>query len=104
MGGNVLIVRKKAEPLATVCKDTRLEVNADKTKYMLMFRDQNAGRVLNIKFENSSFERVEEFKHWGRTLKNPNYIQEEIKSKLKAENVCYYSVPNLVLFSCYPKI
>ena len=48
-----------------------------------MSGDQNAGRILSIKFDNSSFEKVEEFKYWGKTLKNPNYIQEEIKNKLK---------------------
>jgi len=43
-------------------KEIGLEVNADKAKYMVMSRDQNAGRSHNIKFDNSSFERVEEFK------------------------------------------
>ena len=38
-----------------------LEVNADKTEYMVMSRDQNAVRNHNIKIDNSSFERVEEF-------------------------------------------
>jgi len=47
----------------------RLEVNAYKTKYMVMSRDQSVGRSLNIKTDNSSFERVEEFKYLGTTLK-----------------------------------
>ena len=42
-------------------KETRLEVNADKTKYMVMSLDQDAGRSHSIKID-SSFERVEEFK------------------------------------------
>jgi len=42
-----------------------LEVNADTTKYMVMSRDQNAGRNHSIKTDNSSFERVEEFKYLG---------------------------------------
>jgi len=44
-----------------------LEVNADKTKYMVMSEDQNAGRSHNVKIGNSSFERVEEFKYLGTT-------------------------------------
>ena len=32
----------------------------------------------------------------GRTLKNQNSIHEEIKSRLKSENVCYHSVQNLL--------
>jgi hypothetical protein len=51
-------------------------VNADKTKYMVMSRDQNAGRSNNMKSVNSSFERVEEFKYLGATLTNKNSIQE----------------------------
>jgi len=50
------------------------------TKYMVMSRDQNAGRSHNIKTDNSSFERVEDFKYLGTTLTNQNSIQEEIKS------------------------
>jgi len=47
-------------------------------KYMIMSRDQNAGRSHSMKIDNSSIERVEEFKHLGATLKNKNSIQEEI--------------------------
>ena len=49
-------------------KEIRLEANYDKTKYMVMSRDQNAGRSHNIMIYNSSFERVEEFKY----LNKPN--------------------------------
>ena len=35
-----------------------LEVNADKTKYMVMSRDQNARRSHNIKIDNSFYEMV----------------------------------------------
>jgi len=68
---------------------------ADKTKYMVMSRDQNEGRSHNIKTDNSSFERVEEFRYLGTTLRNQNSIQEEIKSRLKSGNACCYSVQNL---------
>ena len=51
-----------------------------------------------MKIDNSSFERVDEFKYLGRTLTNHNSIQEEIKSRLKSGNACYHLVQNL-LFS-----
>jgi len=71
-------------------KEIGLEVNADKTKCMVMSRDQNAGRRHSIKNGNISFHRVEVFKYLG-TLTNKNSIQEEIKSRLKSGNACYHS-------------
>ena len=41
---------------------------ADKTKYMVMSRAQNAGRNHSVRIYNSTFERVEEFKYLGTTL------------------------------------
>ena len=65
--------------------------------------DQNAGRRHNTKIDNSSFERVEEFKYFGTTLTNQNCIQEEIKSRLKVGNACYYSVQNFLSSSLLSK-
>jgi UDP-galactopyranose mutase len=45
-----------------------------------------------MKMDNSSIERVEEFKYLGTTLTNQNSVQEEIKCILKLGNACYYSV------------
>ena len=61
-------------------KGIGLEVNADKTKYMVMCRDQNAGQSHSMKIDNSFFERVGEFKYLGTTLTNQNSIQEEIRA------------------------
>jgi hypothetical protein len=61
LGGNIQSVKENAETLAVVSKDIGLEVNADKTKCMVMSSDQNTGRSHNIKTDNSSFDRVEEF-------------------------------------------
>ena len=49
-----------------------------------------------MKIDNSSIERVEEFKYLGTMLTNQNSIQEETKSRLKLGNACYYSVQNLL--------
>jgi len=49
----------------------------------------------NKKIDNSSFEKVEEFKYLGTHLTNQIYFQEEIKSILKSGNACYKSVQNL---------
>ena len=46
---------------------------------------------------------VEEFKYLGATLTSKNSIQEEIKSRLKVGNACYYSVQNLLSTSLLSK-
>jgi len=72
---------------------------------MIMSRDQKAGRSHSMKTDNSSIERVEEFKYeyLGTTLTNKNSIQKEIKSRLKLGNACYYSVKNLLSSSLLSK-
>jgi len=50
---------------------------------MVMSRDQNAGQNHSVRIDNSTFDRVEEFKYLGTTLTNQNYIAEEIKSRLR---------------------
>ena len=59
--------------------------------------------VKNIKTDNSSFERVEDFKYSGTTLTNQNFIQVKIKSILKSGNDCYSSVQNLLSSSLLSK-
>ena len=44
LGGTVHTVKKNAEALVAATKEMGLEVNADKTKYMIISRDQNAGQ------------------------------------------------------------
>jgi hypothetical protein len=73
-------------------KEIGLEVYADKTKYMIMSRDQSVRRSHSVKIDNSSIGREEEFKYFETTLTNQNSIQEEIKSRLKWGNACYHSV------------
>jgi len=96
LGGSVHCIKENAEALVVASKEIGLEVNVDKTKYMVMSRDQNAGRSHNIMTENSTLERVEEFKYLGKHFINQIYIQEEIKSGLKSGNACYHSVQNLL--------
>jgi UDP-galactopyranose mutase len=56
-----------------------------------------------MKTDNSSFERVEEFKYLGTALTNQSSIQEEIKRRMKSGNACYHSVKNLLSSSLLPK-
>jgi hypothetical protein len=70
LGGSIHAIKKNTETLVVTSKEIRLEVNAEKTTYMVMPRNQNAGQNHNIKLDDKSFERVEQFKYLGTTLTN----------------------------------
>jgi len=52
-----------------------------------------------MNIDNSSSERVEQFKYLGTVLLSQSSVQEEIKSRLKSGNACYHLVQNLLSFS-----
>jgi hypothetical protein len=44
LSGSVHSIKKNAEALVVVSKETGLEIYAERTKHMVMSRDQNAGQ------------------------------------------------------------
>jgi hypothetical protein len=58
LGDNIETIKKNAETLIDASKEVGLEVNAEKTKYMLLLRHQNAGQNHGIKIVNRCFENV----------------------------------------------
>ena len=100
---NVHTLKRNTEALVVASKEIGLEVNAEKTKYFIMSRDQAAGTNHNIKIDIKSLERVDQFKYLGKILTNSNSIHEAIKSRLKSGNACYHLEQNLWLPVCYPK-
>jgi hypothetical protein len=94
--GSIHNIKKNAEDLVIASKEIGLEANSEKTKYMVMSRNQNARHNHNIKIDSKSFERAEKFRYLGATLTNRNSIHEEIKSRLKPGNACYHAVQNLL--------
>jgi hypothetical protein len=61
-----VFIFKNAESFVVPSKTTGLEVNAVTATYVVMSCYQNAGQSHNIKIDYSSFERVEEFKYFGK--------------------------------------
>jgi hypothetical protein len=98
LGGSVHTIKKNTEALMVARKEIGLEVNVDITKYMIMSRNQNREQNHNIKTDNKSFERVEQFKYLGKPLTNKNLIHEEIKSRLKSGNACCLSSAESFVF------
>jgi len=62
LGGSIHTLKENTEALVSASREIGLEVNADKTKYIVMSRDQNAGRIHSVRIDNSTFDRVENFK------------------------------------------
>ena len=96
LGERLQTVRKNTELLIKASKDIGLEVNSEKTKYMITSRQQNIVQNQIIVIENLSFEKVEKFKYLGVTVTNTNDIREAIKRRINMGNACYYSLEKIL--------
>jgi hypothetical protein len=91
LGDNINTIKEKRETLLRASRDVGLEINAEKTKYMILSHHQNSGQNQNIRTANESFENVAKFKYMRTTLTHQNDIHEEIRSRLNSENASYHS-------------
>jgi late competence protein required for DNA uptake (superfamily II DNA/RNA helicase) len=62
---NIDAIKKNMDILIDASKEVGLEVNTEKTKYMLLSRHQNAGQSYDIKMANRYFENVAKFRYLG---------------------------------------
>jgi sorting nexin-29 len=99
VGENIDTTKKNTEALLDASKEVDLEVNPEKTKYMLMPCSQKIGQKHSIRIVNRSLEDVAKFKYLGTTLTDQNCMHKEINSTLNSRNACYHSVQSL-LSSC----
>jgi hypothetical protein len=90
LGDNIDTIKKITETLIDASKEVGLEINVEKTKYMLVSRKQNVGQNRDMKIANRLFENVSKFKCLGTTVKHQNLIQKEIKRRLNYGSACYY--------------
>jgi hypothetical protein len=71
--------------------DVGLEVNTEKTKYVIMTHLQNAGQKHGLLIANKFFENVGKFMYLGTKVTNQNCFHKEVKSSLNSTNAFYYS-------------
>ena len=92
---DIRTVERNADVLLNAYKDIGLAVNTGKTKYMEIGLHRGITANAHVKIGSNSYEKIKTFKYLGSLLTNQNYIQAEIKCKLKVGNSCYYSVQRL---------
>jgi hypothetical protein len=103
LADNIDTIKNNTETLIDASKEVGLEINLDKTKYMLLSCHENVGQNRDVKIAKRSFENVSQFKYLGTTVANQNLIYEEIKRRLNSGNACYHSVQNLLSSRLLPK-
>jgi hypothetical protein len=97
-------IKENIEALVVASKEIGLQVNVDKTKHMVMSRDQNARQRYNIKLDNSSFERVEEFKYLGTTLCTTMLFRKRLRADCSWGMLAIIQCKIFCLPICCPKI
>jgi hypothetical protein len=95
LGDSMNIIKEKTQSLLGASRDVGLEINAEKTKYMIMFHHLNSGQNQKMRRANELLKNMAKFKYLGMTLTNKNDIHDELMSRLNLGNACYYSIQNL---------
>jgi hypothetical protein len=95
LGDSVNTVEENSETLSEVNRVIGLEINAEKSKYMIISLYPNSGQNQDIRIANESFENVAKFKYLGTTVTKQNDFHDEIKCRLYPGNAHYYTVQNL---------
>jgi hypothetical protein len=88
LGDSLNTIRENRETLLEARRDTGLEKNTEKIKYMIMSYHPNSVQNQNISIANESFVNVAKFKYLGMTLTKQNDIYGEIKIRLNSRSAC----------------
>jgi hypothetical protein len=76
LGDDIDTINKNTEPLIDASMEIGLEVNIEKTKYILVSCYKNADQNWDIKIAKRSFKNVSQFRYFGTTVTNQNFVHE----------------------------
>jgi hypothetical protein len=96
VGDSISTIKEETETLLEASGDAGVEINLEKTKYMIRSRHATSGQNQNIRSANESFTNVATFIYLETTRTNHNVIHDEFKSGLNSGNACCYSVQNVL--------
>jgi hypothetical protein len=96
VGKNIDTIKKNTEALLDASKNVGLEVNPEKSKYMLLSHSHRTGQKHSIQKVDTSFEDVAKFKYLGTTITDQNCMHEVINNRINLGNSCYHSVQSLL--------
>jgi hypothetical protein len=65
LDNSVNTIKENSETLLEASRDIGLKINAEKTKYMIMFCHMNSGQNQNIRIVNELFEMWQHSNTWG---------------------------------------
>jgi len=96
IGEDTEVLQSKTDALVKACEEIGLQINIDKTKYMITSRNTGNEGNKNIIIRDEVIEKVNKFKYLGAYVTSKNEVTDEIKSLLVSVNACFYSVQKLL--------
>ncbi|CAG9830616.1 unnamed protein product [Diabrotica balteata] len=73
-----------------------LKINEDKTKHMVVSKQERRRIWQNITINDHNFEVVKEFKYLGATITNDNKLEREVETKIMAGNRSFFAMQHLM--------
>jgi cyanophycinase-like exopeptidase len=92
IGKNEIEIRKLFVEMENIFRKFGLEINQQKTKYMIVKRKNSLkkNKIGHLKIENYKFERVENFKYLEVILNEDNNNQTDLQERIKNANKTYF--------------
>jgi hypothetical protein len=100
LGDNIHTIKKDIETLIDVSEEVGLEVNAEKTKYILLSRHRNAEKYHDTNVANGSFENVALFMCLAARVTNQYILSSRLMTKYLQIKLYKSKILLVVLCGC----